>query len=339
MLPLLTACRNFTSIIMHIITALLAALMLACSSSAFAAIQFTDEQIEDYVSAYQIRYARTNHAIGKSFTDFTSADIAKLDSPRLQALRNMMTLEKFHITDRLLPNNMDRTEFTRSILRELARRSEVAFPFNLFPTGDPALQNTQATVTRFPFAVDNAQSEQVAQSVGSMVMRDGFVDIMQTNASGIRLSSDVGAPVGLKGLTYPIATDTEAFTFGYAVGAQPQFQKNDALKLTLTLAPNREQSELISAQRDEMEKRGTPKPELDALERREANKFVQSNHCADIAAIFEAGRALNNNEAVARGFIQARVDARSEFSPIVNGQPKDRLGIYADCPSKKAQAR
>ena len=36
MLPLLTACRNFTSTIMHIITALLVALMLACSSSAFA---------------------------------------------------------------------------------------------------------------------------------------------------------------------------------------------------------------------------------------------------------------------------------------------------------------
>jgi hypothetical protein len=305
----------------------------------------TDSQISDMVSGYRFAYARAKEGnpTGKSYTDFTAADIAKLDTPVLTNLRNMMLAEKYNLTDALLPNNMGRAEFTRATLRELARRNQIAPRYDGFPTFDPKVQSSKISVSRHPFAVDGAVASLATDTVSNIAMRDGLVDIVQNNSNAIRVASDLASKVGLqKPRAINIDTDAEAFDFGYTVGSLPQYKKEDPLKLTFFLRPTREQSARILAEEDALTEGKSPaqvaamRQALDVANKKKADDYVQRDHCQAIADLFEPGNALSNKEAVLRGFLQARVDGRSSFD-----SSQDAVGIYGECPisNKRAVSR
>lgn len=305
------------------------------------AINATNQEISDAVNAYMLKYAGKNNPVGKDHIYFTSADLAKVDSEMLRVVRSIINTENYPYIDKLVPKNMDRAEFTRAVLRELARRGEVAYPYNTFPTNKPELQNTQITVERFPFYVQDAKAEKVTERVGNIAIHDGFVDIAQNNSAAIRLISDVGSKVGVVGgRAYPIDTDAEAFDFGYTVGAQQAFRQKNGLKLVLFVTPTREETEQLIAAENEIKKGKTPdqiaaiQNQIDAATRQKADALVQQKYCRDVATIFEPGNAISNKEAMIRGFTQARVDIRTDFDPA-----NDRIGLYGDCPSNKAQGR
>lgn len=305
--------------------------------------RIADEKTKEWVDAiaFSLSANANVNPPRKSYKNYTSSDLMSLDTATLSTMRNLFTDEKYTYTDKLLPDGMNRAEYTRAILRELARRGEVADKYIGFPTNNPAIQTKSISVVRTAPGVAGAKPEMVTEQINTLVIHDAAVDMILQSPEGLRLSADVVKAIGLDGgRLYPLKNDAEAYDFGYAVGSMPRFRQNDALKIGLKIDPTPAQVELIRSAVDRMTK-GKTDAEVEAMRSEVqqvvttmSNQFNQNNYCTSTDLLFKEGRAHDNRTAMLLGMAQARIDARSDFKPT-----SDHIGLFGDCPNKKVQQR
>lgn len=307
-------------------------------------------QLKQAVAGYQFTYAgnRFSNPPQKAYADFTSEDIAKMPTDTLHGVRAMMNAEQYQITDPILPRAMSRADFTRAVLRELARRNELSAPFILFPTFSETEQNKRITLNRAAFEFAPAeesrsvsQPQNVTERVGIHAIRDAAIDIIQSNSEGMRVTSDLAQQVGLqRGRILPLNTDAEAYNFGYLVGSLSQFRNDNGLRLGLKLPVTPSQRSEVNKALERMTagmsdaQIETKRQELQAALSSLSNQFTQSNYCNAVDSIFSEGRAQDNRNALIWGMAQGRIDSRTGHHP-----DKDRVGLFDDCPPKRANTR
>jgi hypothetical protein len=256
------------------------------------------------VNGYRLVYSATNpqNPTGKSYLDFTSQDIAKLDSGELLGIRRLIRAEQYDVIDQILPRNMSRSEFGRAILRESARRGEITRDYAEVFRDVPNYSTMKVNVTRQAFGAADSIPQRVTELAAVIAIRDAGIEMAVNNAPQFNLKPDIAAALGKKTTDgVLIDTDVKAYDFGYMTGAMPQFNKGDALHIRLQAAKSPEE--------------------------------LQQAYCPVIANLFEEGRAYNNRDSFALGFMQARIDGRSNFQPS-----NDRVGLFADCPIRKSGA-
>jgi hypothetical protein len=257
--------------------------------------QFVKEWAQTFPRFYST--SKSENHTQKNLKDWTSNDLKKVESRDLDVIRQVMESEHYKYIDPILPNSMNRAEFARAVLRESARRGEIAGMY-LHGFGEIKGFDTQRiVVTRTAFGTANALPEKVVELAGVIAIRDAGINMITTDVGGIALQDDVSRELGRPSSTQgkPIETDAQAFDFGYTVGAMPQFKKDDALHVRVNLASAQE---------------------------------TQAKYCPDMKKLFQEGRAHNNSTAVVLGFMQARIDAKQQFE-----SGSDRIGLFAECPS------
>ncbi len=259
---------------------------------------FSEVGMKDFVKVYQnfLRADNPDNPTKKSYRDLTSEDFKKFSTQDLDFMRAVIFDDQYKYIDQILPKSMDRADFARNILRELARRGEIK---DTFLRGFPQFPNfgtSRITVTREPFGAESPLPKEVTELAAVIAIRDASVDVVLNNAGGWGLKDDVMDKLGkkIKGVK-PIETDAEAYDLGYTAGAMPEFKRNDALNMRLVAA--RTVAE------------------------------IQKDYCPVVDNLFKEGRAYDNRDSFAFGFMQARVDGRTNFEPTT-----DRYGLTEGCP-------
>lgn len=265
-----------------------------------------DQAVRRFVEAYKNLYQANDprNVSRKSYRDFRAADVAFLDDGILSGLRTMFTSENWAILDEIVPQNLSRAEFVRAVLRESARRGNAtdhieASLRNLAPL------NQQIRATRIPFGIPDTAEREVRLAAASIVAYDAAVDVVTRNSENMIVAPDVARAVGIRNqpgtATAVRMSDASAFDLGYTVGALPEFRRDGVIPMVVTIDATPEQ--------------------------------IQERYCPTVQSIFAPGRALQQRDAFAAGFITARTDARTNFNT-----DSDAIGIIAACPSTRAAA-
>jgi hypothetical protein len=266
-----------------------------------------DQAVRRFVEAYKKLYQANDprNVSRKSYRDFRAADVAFLDDGILSGLRTMFTSENWAILDEIVPQNLSRAEFVRAVLRESARRGNATENIegllsNLAPF------NQQVRATRIPFGIPDTAEREVRMAAANIVAYDAAVDVVTRNSENMIVAPDVARAVGIRNQpgtasAVRINTDAAAFDLGYTVGALPEFRRDGVLPVVVTIDATPEQ--------------------------------IQERYCPNVQSIFAPGRALQQRDACAAGFMTARTDARTGFNT-----DSDPIGITAACPSTRAAA-
>lgn len=253
---------------------------------------------EEIVGKYKLFYSKENpeNPTGKSYLDWTSRDLKNMGTRDFDLIRGILADEQYNYIDQILPREMSRAEFMRAILRESARRGIAKDRYyDAFPTA-PNLKTQQVTLTRAAYGTAQSLPTEVTELAAVIAIRDASIDMAANNAPAFRLANDLAAKIGKKNDTeLGIDTDAAAYDFGYTVGSMPQFKRGDALHIQINSPLNPDQ--------------------------------LQERYCPVINNLFQTGRAYENRDAMALGFMQGRIDGRSGFEPTT-----DRVGLFADCP-------
>lgn len=267
----------------------------------------TEEADRNFINAYKGFYRADNprNVSRKSYRDFRATDIAFLDDSVLSGLRMAFQDENWALIDEVLPRNLDRAEFVRAVLRESARRGNATENIegllrNLAPF------NQQIRATRIPFGIPDTAEREVRMAAANIVAYDAAVDIVTRNSENMIVAPDVARAVGIRNqpgtaTSVRMNTDAAAFDLGYTVGALPEFRRDGVLPVVVTIDATPEQ--------------------------------IQERYCPTVQSIFAPGRALQQRDAFAAGFMTARTDARTGFNT-----DSDPIGITAACPSTRAAA-
>lgn len=256
-------------------------------------------------------------------------------------MRGLMADERYHLTDKLIPTGMNRAEFARALLRESARRGDLAKELQLFPTGDAQKQSQPITVERAPFGVKDAVPEKVTAPIGIVVIRDSAVDMLVNNPKGIRVTDETMRALGMsKPIVGFIDNDADAYDFGYSVGSMPEFRKNDGLRIGFRMEPTPAQTAELNKVAASMMAKKTDaeieamRGEIQAVITKMSQNYNQDNYCKSTELLFQEGRFHDNRTAMALGMAQGRVDIAKNFDAS-----SDRIGLFGDCPAKKALVR
>jgi len=238
----------------------------------------------------------------KSYRDFTSKDLAFLSGNTLAGLRAMFENENWSMVDEIVPTRMDRSQFVRAVLRESARRGQTTRPIerlldNLAPFNQPI------NATRAPFGIPDTAQREVRIAASRIVAYDAAVDVVTRNSESMIVAPDVARALGIRNqpgtaTALKMNTDAAAFDLGYTVGALPEFRRDGIIPMVVTVDATPEQ--------------------------------IQQRYCPTVQSIFAPGRALQQRDAFAAGFMTARTDARTNFSP-----DSDAIGITAPCPTAR----
>jgi hypothetical protein len=260
---------------------------------------FSENFMKDFSLVYKQLFTANNpeNSTKKSYTQWTSKDIENLSSDNLSLIRKVFAAENYSYTDGLLPDNMSRAEFYRSLLRASAKRGDLRKDYyGSEPETSP--MNQKITVARESFGQKATQKSTVTEEAGIIALRDKSIDIVLGNYPA-SIKNDVKQklnkskePIGLMGLE----TDVDVYGFGYLVGSLPQFKRDDGLNIRLTVERTPEE--------------------------------IQRDYCPVIDKIFQPGNAYNNRDTLVLGFMQARIDGRNNFEA-----KSDRIGLFAECPS------
>jgi hypothetical protein len=194
----------------------------------------------------------------------------------------MFSDERYDLIDQIKPTTMNREQFSRAILRESARRGIVDNPYERRFSDFP---QRNITVTR-PLGVSPNPQNQVTASPVILALNDSATNvILNPRTAGFLIEPDVARAIGRPDLALngvSIANDAATYDFGYTVGALPEFRRGQQLEKVL----------------------GFVQPP----------DVVQQAFCPVVGEIFrQDGRTLDQTEAFTAGFIQARIDARTNF--------------------------
>lgn len=243
---------------------------------------------------------------GKPLAQWTVDDIkGKFITSELNIIRAIIQDERYDLVDRIKPTAMSRSEFSRAVLRELAKRGELK---TLYDRRFSDVSERVATVQR-PLQVPPANQRTVTGDVVTIALSDAatnaVVNPLSTEAFRINIENDVAAQIGLpvqadgKLSGIDTRTDTAAYDLGYTVGALPQFRRGAPFEKGITF---REQ---------------------------DANE-INEGYCVVVNEIFaQSGRSLNQREVFTAGFSQGRSDARTNFQ----GR-EAQTGLFDLCPAR-----
>ncbi len=238
----------------------------------------------------------------KSIKDWTAADFKNIDRDDLRELANIMSTEHYSVSDDLLPKGMSRQDFVRSLDREMARRDTLKTDYldRLFvnvPKPVPQVRVLRAAHTIGGKPGNSITPEMVQEAAGIIALRDMAINITtDSQDTYIPLQPDFTKAVGLNPNTVvPLRSDVRAYEVGYLVGSRREFTQSNGLYLGVHFD--------------------------------EPLQTVQSGYCATVAQIFQPGKAYDNSVSVVNGFMQARVDARTNFEPTT-----EHVGLGIECP-------
>jgi len=234
-----------------------------------------------------------------------AADLNRVSNLGLAGIRSIFIFENYDLIDQIKPQGMSRAEFSRSVLREFARRGNVMdyYERRLDLKDDPV------TVIR-PQAAPRELQRAVTGSSTFITARDAAIGILRNpNLGAIAIQPDVAAQTGLRlNPQAPLPgigmqTDTSAYDLGYSMGAAPQNRADGSSPLTLTFNQGPEQ--------------------------------IAYGYCVVTNDIYaQRGRTIDQREAFAAGFLQARHDASGGFDP-----GKERIGALGTvCPTSTPAA-
>lgn len=259
--------------------------------------------IEAYKNLYQAN--EPENPTRKSYRDFTSRDLTFLSANTLSGLRRLFQEENWTLLDEIVPTRMDRAQFVRAVLRESALRGQTTRPIERL-LEDLAPFNQPINATRAPFGIPDTAQRDVRIAASRIVAYDAAVDVVTRNSESMIVAPDVARAVGIRSqpgtaTALRMNTDAAAYDLGYTVGALPEFRRDGIIPMVVTVDATPEQ--------------------------------IQQRYCPTVQSIFAPGRALQQRDAFAAGFITARTDARTNFSP-----DSDAIGITAPCPTARAAA-
>lgn len=265
-----------------------------------AQTQFNGERLADALRVIKASFdlgVATSNPDGKPISQWLAADFKKFSADDIFIIRAAITDERYDLIDSLKPTAMSRAEFTRTILREAARRGILE---NFYDERFQNVPMSDVTVSRPLQAPANAQRPVTANPV-ELALHDAAASVVfNPRTAAITIEPDVANAMRRPDLSLfgvSIVNDAATYDLGYTTGALPQFRRGQTLELGLGFVQGPEQ--------------------------------VQQAFCPVTNEIFrQSGRTLDQTEAFSAGFIQARIDARSNF------QGTDvATGITAACPS------
>jgi hypothetical protein len=229
----------------------------------------------------------------KSVKDWSSEDLKFISDADVTLIRTLLTQERYDISDAMTPSSMSRADFLRAVLRESAQRG---IADDNWLVGTTPSRSRQITVSRAPIGLENPVPQQVRELASVVAIRDAAEDILVNNANAFRFKPEVASALGYKPQDFfRIINDAKAYDFGYTVGSMNEYRQDNGLRIRAT----------------------SPLPPQE----------VQARYCAPTNLIFEPGRALDNRDSFLAGFLQARVDSRTNFEPV-----NDHIGLFAECP-------
>lgn len=276
----------------------------------------SDKTMREYIADYKIFYQarEPKNLTRKSYPNFSADDFRIFSIEELEILRIMNGEEQYQYIDQILPKSMSRGDFSRGILRELARRGQVEKIYlDSFQTS-PGFDTAQVTVSRAPYvhkvsAAQQAAAPEIPQQVRALAIavaiRDASEEIVENNHPDFRIGADLAKMFGRKNpSTLSIGTDALAYDLGYTAGSMPALGPASPLGIKLEA--------------------GQPLAQ------------IQPVYCKETDLIFqEAARAMGNADAWTYGFMQGRIDGRSGFAPT-----SDNMGLTTACPrTQRAAAR
>jgi hypothetical protein len=224
--------------------------------------------------------------------------------PAPNIIRAMIQDERYDLVDRIKPTAMSRAEFSRAVLRELARRGELK---TLYDRRFSDVSERVATVQRplhVPPANQRTQKGDVVTIALSDAATNAVVNPLSAKAFRINIENDVAAQIGLpvradgnlSGID--TRTDTAAYDLGYTVGALPQFRVGAIFEKGISF-------------------------------KEEGHAKINYAFCLVVNNIFSMeGRIINQRQVFTVGFMQGRIDTRNNFQST-----EYKIGIFDLCPA------
>lgn len=243
----------------------------------------------------------SSNPTGRPLRNWTPDDFGVLSTNMLTIIRAVISSERYDLVDRLKPENMGRAEYSRAILRESASRNNG--DLENFYSRRLAAPVSSVTVSR-PIGVPTSAQVRVTADPSILAIHDAAVSILRNpKYAAVVFEPDVAQAMGrpdraLAGV--PVRTDASTYDLGYTAGAAAALRAGQSLALSVGFV--------------------------------EAPEKVQRAYCMIAFDIFRsAGRTVDQTEAFSAGFLQARIDARSNFQ----GQEVP-LAFNSPCPSVSA---
>lgn len=264
---------------------------------------FNEAGLEGFVNGTERIYntgPNSSNPTGKPLRNWTPDDLGILDTDTLSTIRAVISSERYDLVDRLKPQSMSRTEYSRAILREAASRNNGDLEnFYTRRLGAPV---SAVQVSR-PIGVPAYAQVRVTADPAILAIHDAAVNILKNpRYAGVVFEPDVAQAMRRPDLALsgvPVRTDASTYDLGYTAGATVAMRNGQKLPLSVGFVENPAQ--------------------------------VQAGYCAVANDIFaRKGRVVDQTEAFAAGFTQARVDARSNFQ----GQEVS-TGLYGACPVQR----
>ena len=265
---------------------------------------FNQQALEDGARIIVARFdlGRTSsNPDGRPISQWTAQDFFKFSNSEINLIRAMFSDERYDLIDQIKPSSMNREQFSRATLREAARRGTLENPymrrFSDLPTNEVSVMR--------PLGVSPEAQRQVTATPITLTFYDNAaIIIINPRIARIEIEPDVARAIGrpdFAGSGVSIANDAATYDLGYTVGALPQFRRGQILGLALGFAQPAE--------------------------------VLEAAFCPISSEIFRLeGRTLDQTEAFAAGFAQARIDARSNFQGT-----NIPVGLSSPCPSISAR--
>ena len=248
--------------------------------------------------------------------NWSSDNIREKENTQLFAVLGALSADAPQYTNQFKPSNMTAEQFHRMIVRECQRRGILDDYYegriNYAETGRIARDNPVADIARsfvrrsFSFPnEENGTPANLEMNPLQVAIYDAGTDMFFRNQLVSPLSSDVARALNLPrkpdGKPYEIGmtTDVDHYTLGYALGSMNEINPAN---------PNAQTT--VRATVD-----NTP-------------ENIQAAFCREVPKLFEAGRGMQPRDAAVAGFMQGRIDARSNFE----GRETE-VGLFAPCPT------
>jgi hypothetical protein len=289
---------NYISIIIKISVAICALMHFAYEAQASTQrkSEFKAKGLEDAadrtIEMYNLGVVSGNPD-GKPLAQWTPADFYKFHDNAIDELRAMISDERYDLIDRIKPTAMNRAEFVRSVMRETAKRGTTEHYYDWRFRDIPL---TDVSVAR-PLDVPAASQRTVSANPVQLALHDAAAAVIKNPRAGAMvIEPDVAAKIGKSALSISLATDTSTYDLGYTVGALPLFRIGMPMAIAINFGQGRDN--------------------------------VQKAYCSIAFEIFKTGRTLDQTEVFSAGFLQARIDGKSNFE----GTEKE-TGAFAPCAS------
>jgi len=247
---------------------------------------------------------------------WTPENIREVNPNVITAALAIVLADRPSSTNFIKPPHMTAEQFHRMLMREAQRRGILDDHFaeqieleNLQRIRhDDALVNAVRAFSRNSFSFPSQEQGAPANlqmNPAQVAIYDAATDMFFRNQRNSPLSADVARALNLPprtdGTSYSLGTGTDVdnYTLGYALGAMSELNPAN---------PNAQTT--VRATVD-----NTP-------------ENIQAAFCREVPKLFEDGRSMEPRDAAVTGFMQGRIDARSNFE----GRETE-VGLFAPCPT------